>query len=83
MENLQPDSYYRIELRAHNAIGASPPAHLLLKTARGESPSSLNTLLYKAGIESSNAPSTVVSKRISLLLYFCSIFVFVRGFYVR
>uniref|UniRef100_A0A336MUJ8 CSON006072 protein n=1 Tax=Culicoides sonorensis TaxID=179676 RepID=A0A336MUJ8_CULSO len=35
MRNLSPESYYRIELRAHNAIGLSQPASLLLKTARG------------------------------------------------
>ncbi|XP_021704152.1 fasciclin-2 isoform X4 [Aedes aegypti] len=35
MRDLQADTYYRIELMAHNAIGFSRPAHLLLKTARG------------------------------------------------
>ncbi|KAL1375959.1 hypothetical protein pipiens_000073, partial [Culex pipiens pipiens] len=35
MRDLQADTYYRIELMAHNAIGFSKPAHLLLKTARG------------------------------------------------
>lgn len=35
MRDLAADTYYRIELMAHNAIGFSKPAHLLLKTARG------------------------------------------------
>ncbi|XP_049301474.1 fasciclin-2 isoform X2 [Anopheles funestus] len=35
MRNLQADTYYRIELMAHNAIGFSKPAHVLMKTARG------------------------------------------------
>ncbi|XP_055603627.1 fasciclin-2 isoform X3 [Uranotaenia lowii] len=35
MRDLQADTYYRIELLAHNAIGFSKPAHLLLRTARG------------------------------------------------
>ena len=49
MRDLQADTYYSIELRAHNAIGFSTPAYLMLKTARGESHRSLGTLLYKAG----------------------------------
>lgn len=51
MRDLQADTYYRIELMAHNAIGFSKPAHLLLKTARGESNNNLGSLynVYSAG----------------------------------
>uniref|UniRef100_A0A2M4AFG3 Putative neural cell adhesion molecule n=2 Tax=Anopheles triannulatus TaxID=58253 RepID=A0A2M4AFG3_9DIPT len=35
MRSLQADTYYRIELMAHNAIGFSKAAHVLMKTARG------------------------------------------------
>ncbi|XP_059622214.1 fasciclin-2 isoform X3 [Phlebotomus argentipes] len=35
MSSLQAGTYYRTELRAHNAIGFSEPASLMIKTARG------------------------------------------------
>ncbi|XP_058062458.1 fasciclin-2 isoform X1 [Anopheles bellator] len=35
MRSLQADTYYRIALMAHNAIGFSKEAHVLMKTARG------------------------------------------------
>lgn len=41
MGSLQGDTYYRIELRAHNAIGFSQPALLMMRTARGESSNKL------------------------------------------
>ncbi|KAF2360252.1 Fibronectin type III [Trinorchestia longiramus] len=33
IQKLRPDTYYRIELRAHNSIGYSSPAELVIKTA--------------------------------------------------
>lgn len=36
LSDLSQDTYYRVELRAHNAIGFSIPTHAYLKTARGE-----------------------------------------------
>lgn len=36
MDNLKSGTYYRIEVRAHNAMGYSQPRPMLLKTARGE-----------------------------------------------
>uniref|UniRef100_A0A1L8DM60 Putative neural cell adhesion molecule l1 n=1 Tax=Nyssomyia neivai TaxID=330878 RepID=A0A1L8DM60_9DIPT len=35
MSDLQAGTYYRAELRAHNAIGFSEPTSLMIKTARG------------------------------------------------
>ncbi|KAK8738927.1 hypothetical protein OTU49_003745 [Cherax quadricarinatus] len=35
IENLRSNSYYRIELRAHNEIGFSTPAEAVIKTANG------------------------------------------------
>ncbi|XP_026481817.1 fasciclin-2-like [Ctenocephalides felis] len=35
LNDLLADSHYKVELRAHNALGDSPPAQILLKTARG------------------------------------------------
>ena len=37
MKNLKPDSFYRVELRAHNVIGFSAPAEIFLRTAKGQS----------------------------------------------
>lgn len=50
LRELAPDTYYRVELRAHNAIGFSTPSNFLLKTARGESISP-GTNVYKANFE--------------------------------
>ncbi|XP_070493572.1 fasciclin-2 [Chironomus tepperi] len=36
LKDLTPDSYYQIELRAHNAIGFSLPTHIYMRTAKGE-----------------------------------------------
>lgn len=36
LDNLLPDTTYKIELRAHNAIGDSSPAQIKVRTARGE-----------------------------------------------
>lgn len=46
MPQLKGDTYYRIELRAYNAIGFSQPATLLMRTAQGESTNVLGTLSY-------------------------------------
>lgn len=36
LNSLEPDTTYKIELRAHNAIGQSSPAQIRIRTARGE-----------------------------------------------
>jgi len=36
MKNLKPDTMYHIELRAHNIIGFSAPAEIILRTAKGK-----------------------------------------------
>ncbi|XP_074026170.1 neural cell adhesion molecule fasciclin 2 isoform X3 [Leptinotarsa decemlineata] len=38
LEHLHPDTIYKIELRAHNAIGDSSPAQVKVRTARGIDP---------------------------------------------
>lgn len=68
MRNLSPETYYRIEIRAHNAIGLSQPASLLLKTARGESTKSYGTLVYRAGYTMGSSGNSDVPKIRSLLL---------------
>lgn len=53
LNDLSPDSYYRVELRAHNSIGYSLPTNVYLKTARGESHESFGTFTYQAGFGTS------------------------------
>lgn len=36
LTGLQPDTYYKVEIRAHNNIGFSVPGQVVIKTARGE-----------------------------------------------
>lgn len=56
---LSQDTYYRVELRAHNAIGYSIPTHAYLKTARGEGESILSerdkNYVYSASFESTSS----------------------------
>lgn len=42
MSDLRPDTTYKVELRAHNAIGLSSPAEIRVRTARG-----LNAVVYQ------------------------------------
>ena len=37
MKDLHADTVYRVELRAHNIIGYSGPAEIMLRTAKGKS----------------------------------------------
>jgi len=36
IKNLKPDTFYKVEIRAHNAIGFSEPTGIIVKTAKGE-----------------------------------------------
>lgn len=57
MSGLSGNTYYRIELRAHNIIGYSSPASIIMKTTRGESDTAnnnLGSLLYTAGLNSAS-----------------------------
>ena len=84
LRDLSADTYYRVELRAHNAIGYSSPTHFLLKSARGESSHSFGTMIYQAGYGSGSSitSSSVVLKSCASLLFYlcCSVLVFVRRF---
>lgn len=78
MRRLQADTYYRIELRAQNAIGFSTSATLLLKTARGES---ISKNFYQAGFHNgyraNNASQMIVHQFYSLFLLSCVFVTFV------
>uniref|UniRef100_A0A182FQR7 Fasciclin 2 n=1 Tax=Anopheles albimanus TaxID=7167 RepID=A0A182FQR7_ANOAL len=92
MRSLQADTYYRIELMAHNAIGFSKAAHVLMKTARGESDNPLGTTydVYPAGFGGyssgtsrghrlsvlTNTPKDVTTLLLLTVYFVCS-FVFV------
>ena len=43
MKKLKADTLYRVELRAHNVIGFSSPAEILLRTVKG----TLNLYFYR------------------------------------
>lgn len=68
MSHLSGSTYYRIELRAHNIIGYSSPASIIMKTTRGEfdnaNSNSLGNFLYTAGLNSAAMPTN----------YYCSTF---------
>lgn len=57
LSDLTPDTYYRVELRAHNAIGFSIPTNVYLKTSRGEGESDKN-YVYSASFELSSSSLT-------------------------
>lgn len=85
MAKLMGDTCYRIELRAHNAIGFSQPASVLIRTALGESDASneLGTFTYDlaslyagrngAGNMNGNGHDNVLVRAIVLLAMACCV----------
>lgn len=69
MTDLRGDTYYRIEVRAHNAIGYSKPVALLMRTAIGESPNILGSLLYHGGISSATSKLTIQTNMLLFVLF--------------
>lgn len=62
MDNLKSGTYYRIELRAHNAMGYSETRALKLKTARGELQSdSYDAVPFEAGFAFSSSSSSTTT----------------------
>lgn len=66
MTNLRGDTYYQIQIRAHNAMGFSNPVTLLMRTAVGESSNALGSLLYYG--HSSAISYSLLVDRTNLLL---------------
>lgn len=79
MSDLRGDTYYRIEVSAHNAIGFSKPTSLLMRTAVGESANALGSLLYYGGSAASHTCATRVDFVLFLLFSVCVQF----GLFVR
>lgn len=84
MTDLRGDTYYRIQIRAHNAIGFSKPVVLFMRTAVGESPNALGSLLYYGHSSASSIYNYDFIKRSNNMLFmllfsFCLQF----GFYVQ
>ncbi|KAL1506852.1 hypothetical protein ABEB36_006137 [Hypothenemus hampei] len=50
LDHLVPDTLYKVELRAHNAIGDSTPATLRFRTARGIGPVPLENPTMSSGL---------------------------------
>lgn len=73
LKNLMPDTYYQIELRAHNAIGFSLPTHAYLKTAKGGE-SEKNTYHYSSfSITSFSLSTSPISHMCLVLCFLCSL----------
>ena len=72
MDNLKAGTYYRIELKAHNAMGYSQPRALVMKTARGELGSeNYESVAYEASFASSASverPAAVLVGMASVLM---------------
>lgn len=79
MDNLRGETYYRIELSAHNAIGYSKPTSLLMRTAVGESANALGSLLYY-GTSSANH---IFAKHVDIFMFILFSVCFRFGFFVR
>lgn len=76
LKDLTPDTYYQIELRAHNAIGFSLPTHIYMRTAKGgKSEKSPNQYHYSSfNVPSSFALHTSnLSQACLILCFLCSL----------
>lgn len=71
MHSLRPDTTYKVELRAHNAIGLSSPAEIRVKTARGELD---QYYTYSYAYNSDYHVNSSLKKELSFILGFISIF---------
>ncbi|XP_045025430.1 fasciclin-2 isoform X4 [Daphnia magna] len=67
MKNLKADTIYRIELRAHNVIGFSAPAEILLRTAKDAAAVELGTTTTALPRETAS-PSQPQSKTIPYVI---------------
>lgn len=81
MTNLRGDTYYQIQIRAHNAMGFSNPVTLLMRTAVGESSNALGSLLYYG--HSSAISYSLLSSRANIMLIILFSFCVKFGLYVR
>lgn len=81
MTDLRGDTYYRIQIRAHNAIGFSKPVILLMRTAVGESTNALGSLLYYGHSSASSVFNYDFITRFMLFVSFSFCVQF--GFYVQ
>lgn len=80
LNGLRADTTYKIELRAHNAIGSSSPAQIRVKTARGEKKQYYSYNTYNSrGLVGANSGGAV-GVNVSLFYFvFVSIIVVVNG----
>lgn len=83
MIELRGDTYYRIQIRAHNAIGFSKPVVLFMRTAVGESPNALGSLLYYGHSSASSNYNYDFIKRPNTMLFMLFSFCLQFGFYVQ
>lgn len=81
MTELRGDTYYRIQIRAHNAIGFSKPVTLLMKTAVGESTNALGSLLYYGHTSSASSIYYNFITQFNCMMFMLSSFCVYFGFY--
>lgn len=67
LSNLFADTFYKVELRAHNAIGYSIPGQIILKTARD--PSTIESPLYSSRSLRTSCSSTITLSSLLLIIY--------------
>lgn len=80
MDNLKSGTYYRIELRAHNAMGYSQTRALQLKTARGELGSdNYDSVLYEASFASSSSVHKPTAAAVAIMMLLAKIVLSVRS----
>lgn len=83
MTDLRGDTYYRIQIRAHNAIGFSKPVVLFMRTAVGESPNALGSLLHYDYSSATSNYNYDFIKRPSIMLFMLFSLCLQFGFYVQ
>lgn len=80
VRGLIPDTRYRMEVRAHNILGFSLPAHLYVQTALGEYNQESNEVPLRAGFydvytapdpQGQSKASTTTASLILLLIFLC------------
>ncbi|XP_017297908.1 fasciclin-2-like [Diaphorina citri] len=67
LSNLFADTFYKVELRAHNSIGYSTPGQIILKTARD--PSTIESPLYSSRSLRTSCASAITLSSLLLVIY--------------
>lgn len=80
VRGLHPDTRYRMQVQAHNALGYSLPAQLYVQTALGEYNQESNEVPIRAGFYDVYTASEPMHSKATTISYFLSLFIFVLCF---